>query len=75
MRKNNRRELPTAILFMHVFCEDCIEMALFGVTLVPFLPENWPSRSLHLQTIQWYMNVDADWIKISGGNTDVLQWN
>jgi len=37
--KNNRRELSIAIMFMHVFCEKCIEMVLFGVTLLPFLTE------------------------------------
>ena len=26
-------------MFMHVFCEKCIEMVLFGVTLLPFLTE------------------------------------
>lgn len=38
--KNNRRELSIAVMFMLVFCEKCIEMALFGVTLLLFLPEN-----------------------------------
>ena len=37
---NNRREISIAVMFMFVFCEECIEMALFGVTLLPFLPEN-----------------------------------
>ena len=38
--KNNRCERSIAVMFMHVFCEEHIEMALFGVTSLPFLPEN-----------------------------------
>ena len=49
---------------MHVFCEKCIEMALFVVTLLPFLTENCPSRSLRLHTIQWYINMILTELKL-----------
>jgi hypothetical protein len=74
-RKNYRRDLSISVMFMYVSCEECIETALFEVTLLTFFPANWPSRSLRPHTVQWYMNVDTDWIKISGGSTEVLQWS
>jgi hypothetical protein len=38
--KNYRRDLSISVMFMHMFCEELIEIALFGVTLLPFLPAN-----------------------------------
>jgi len=39
-RKNYRRELSISVIFLYMSCEECIEMALFGVTLLTFFPAN-----------------------------------